>query len=307
MVDRTSRAAATAPRQDGNASRLAYALKTIGEQCETALDGQFGRVAVIELEDVRIHSDDMDFTFTCSGDDDIEANECEITIYNLSGNTAKRFKSDKKISVTAGYKDDTGVIFSGVIVKVTDRFDGVDRVTTVHALDDVSPREKTVESISYAAGTKASYILRDLLGKVDLPVKVFEIERDYTYKDETTVDGDIMPKIADYAKVCGISVYINKGQIYARSLKKSDDIRFRVCADTGLINSVEETEEEQTAEDYIDKIHGVKFQMLLQHRMTTAARIDLESRNIGGAFRVKKWKHTGNESEFITEIEAVDA
>ncbi len=307
MADRTSRAAATAPRQDGNASRLAYALKTIGEQCASSIEGQFGRVAVVELEDVRIHSDALDFTFTCSGDDDIEANECEITMYNLSDNTAKRFQNDKKISLTAGYRDDTGVIFSGVIVKVTDRFDGVDRLTTVRALDDVTRQQKTVESISYAAGTKASYILRDLLGKVGLPVKVFEIERDHTYEDETTVDGDIIPKIADYAKVCGISVYINKGQIYARRLSAGDDIRFTVSADTGLIGAPEEFWEEQTAEDYTDTVHGYKIKMLLQHRMTTAAVIDLQSRNVSGRYRVRRWTHNGNASDFTSELEVVDA
>ena len=288
-------------------SMLVKALQTIGEKCENTIEGQFGRVAQISMQNVQINSSEIDFEFTCEGDDDIEANEAEIIIYNLSNDTVNQFKKDKKISITAGYKDDTGVIFSGVIVKVKDRFDGVDRVTTINALDDVSRQEKNIASVTYAAGTKASYILKDLLYKIGLPIAVFSPVRDWTYEDETTVDGDIVGKISDYAKVCGISVYINKGQIYARTLKAGDNIHFKVSADTGLIGSPEEFEEEEVAEDYADTIHGYKFTMLLQHRMTTAAIIDLNSRNVNGIFRVRKWKHTGNESDFTSELEVVDA
>lgn len=288
-------------------SMLISAIKTIGEKCENSIEGQFGRVAKITMDNVNINSNSLDFEFNCEGDDDIEANEAEIIIYNLSDNTAKQFKKDKKISITAGYKDDTGVIFDGVIVKVKDKFDGVDRITRINALDDVSRKEKNIDSVTYAAGTKASYILRDLLKKIGLPIAVFEIVRDWTYEDETTVDGDIISKVKDYAKVCGISVYINKGQIYARSLKAGDNINFIVSKDTGLIGSPEEFEEEETAEDYTDVIHGYKFNMLLQHRMTTAAIIKLDSRNVSGTYRVRKWRHSYNASDFISELEVVDA
>lgn len=307
MTERVSRSVGVTLDRSDTASRLAYALKTIGEQCAETIEGQFGRVALVEMDTIKLDSREIDFEFTCAGDDDLEANECEIIIYNLSSDTAKQFRSDKRISVTAGYRDDTGVIFSGVIVKVSTVLNGVDRVTTIRALDDVSRKEKKVESITYAAGTKASYILRELLGRVGLPVKEFQIVRDHTYKDKTTVDGDIIPRIVEYANVCGISVYINKGQIYARSLKSGDDIRFEVSADTGLIGAPEEFEEERTAEDYTDVVHGYKLKMLLQHRMTTAAVIDLSSRNVSGRYRVKSWKHVGNESDFITELEVVDA
>lgn len=288
-------------------SMLVNAMQEIGEKIENKIEGQFDRVAIISMDGVKLNSNDIDLEFTCEGDDNIEANEAEIIIYNLSTNTAKQFKKDKKISITAGYKDDTGVVFSGVIVKVTDRFDGCDRVTTINALDDVSRKEKNVDSISYAAGTKASYILKSLCQKVGLPIAVFSIKRDHTYKDSVTVDGDIISQIEQYAKVCGVAAYINKGQIYVRSLKEGDNIEFYVHMSTGLIGSPEEIEEVEENEDYTDKIHGVRFTMLLQHRMTTAAKVKLEARSIWGHYRIRKWRHTFNDSEAITEVEAVDA
>ena len=290
-----------------NASKLVKAMEIWGDRTLSYPTGQFNRSAIIQVPNVAIYSDKLDFEFEVSFDDDVEANEAEITIYNLSDTTVKQFKVDTSITITAGYKDDTGVIFKGVISKATTKFDGVDRITKISAFDDMRLKDKKIESISYASGTKASYILKDLLKKMPLPLAEFKPARDWTYKDQTSVDGDLMQSIKQYADVCGISVYINKGQIYARSLKVGDNIKFTVEADTGLIGSPEEYEEESTAEDYKDVIHGYKFQMLLQHRMTTAAIINLKSRNVSGKYRVKKGKHIFNESEAITELEVIDA
>lgn len=231
---------------DKRNSMLVDAMQEIGAKCEQNIDGQFGRVAIISMDNVKINSSDMDFEFSCEGDDDVTSNEAEIVIYNLSTDTVKQFKKDKKIYITAGYKDDTGVVFSGVIVKVKDKFDGCDRITTINALDDLSRQEKQVTNISYTAGKTASYILKDLVNKLGLPIAVFKTKRDHTYSGAVTIDGDLMSEIEKYANVCGVSAYINKGQVYVRSLTEGDDIEFYVHMSTGLIGSPEEFEEENT-------------------------------------------------------------
>ena len=287
-------------------SRLVHAMEMWGDRTTSFPNGQFNHNAVIQVPTVVLYSDDIDFEFEVNFDDDLSANEAEITIYNLSDSTVNKFKVNTSITITAGYKDDTGVIFTGNISKVRTKFDGVDRITTISAFDNVSPKDMKIDSLSYSKGTKASKILKDLLKKVPLPLVSFKIERDWTYKEETTVDGEVFENIKKYAEVCGISVYINKGKIYARSLKTGDNINFNVSADTGLIGSPEEYEEETTAEDYKDTIHGYTFKMLLQHRMTTAAIINLKSRNVSGRYRVKSGKHIFNESEFLTELKVID-
>jgi hypothetical protein len=54
-----------------------------------------------------------------------------------------------------------------------------------------------------------------------------------------------------------------------------------------------------------ETVKGVRFSMLGQHRITTAAKIKLESRNVANRYRVRSWKHTFDESGFITEVEAI--
>ena len=278
------------------ASHLVTAINQSLKMFTTEPEGMFGRRAIIQCGNVTLNSEELDFEFDVPFDDNTEANECQITIYNLTKTTINEFKYNRNITITAGYKGDTGVIFSGYISKVITRKEGTDKVTKIWALDDTDLQERDIVDVTYAAGTTASYILRDLISRVSLPLAVFSVKRDWTYKDEVKIDGGLMSNIEKYAEVCGISVYINKGKIYARHLSEGDNINFTVNEGTGLISSPEEFEEEITAEDYTDTIKGYKFEMLLQHRMNTAAIINLSSLNVSGRFRVRSGRHIFNES-----------
>ena len=302
---------------NGKISRMVKTLRDWSENVNPASDmpkGLFGHTAIVECNGVKINSSDLDIEFKIPFDDDTEANEAEIKIYNLSKTTISAFILDKKLTVTAGYGNDTGVIFSGFVSKVMTKYSGVDKITAINAIDSMELKERKIDSISYSKGTKASYILRDLIKKINLPLAVFETRKDHTYKDSVTVDGELMSNIKKYAEVCGVSAYILKSKIYVRYIKSGDNINFTVCEETGLINSPEEfTEEEKTEEEEDDKkknkekvmITGYKFKMLLQHRLTTAAIIKLRSREINGVYRVRKGSHSFNGTDFITEAEVI--
>lgn len=291
-----------------NVSKIVKAFQGIREDLKAFSDppkGMFGRVLIIESRGVKLNADELDIECTVPFDDDTEANEIEIIVYNLSKTTIQALKYNNPISIIAGYRGDTGVIFNGYISKVTTKKEGVDKITTIKAIDDTDLKERTLAETAYKKGTKASYILKDLIGKIKLPLAVFKIRRDHIYKDATNVSGGLMENVKKYAEICGISVYINKGKIYARHISEGDNIKFTVCADTGLIESPEEFEEEVTAEDYKETVKGYKLKMILQHRITTGAIISLKSQNISGEFRVRKGSHTINDSESITEIEVI--
>lgn len=270
---------------------------------DTKPNGVFGSLAEVKCGNVTIKSSDLDLEFTVNFDDDMEANETEIIVYNLSADTISKLKRHSSISITAGYTGDTGVIFNGFIDRVRTKYDGADKITTIKCFDDI--KDHTITSTSYAKGTKASYILRQLLNKTGLPIAVFKVRRDHTYDSEQTVEGDLMENIKKYSEVCGISTYINMGKIYSRYIKDGDNISFTVKEDTGMIGSPSEFEEEQTAEDYKETVTGYKVTMLLQHRMTTAVIINLSSIVANGKYRVRKGKHTFNNSESTTEIEVI--
>jgi len=283
-------------------NKLASALVKAMEQWETPYDirpdGVFGSVATVISGNVTISSETLDLEFTVPFDDDMEPNEAEIVVYNLSDNTIKQLKKDAEISIEAGYKGDTGVLFKGYISKVKTAYEGTDKVTTIYAMDDI--KDHSIESIAFAAGTKASYILKTLIGKTGIPLAVFSIRRDHTYKDAQTVDGDLMENIKQYAEVCGISVYVSKGKVYARYITEGDNLNFKVSSDTGMIGSPIAYTEEITAEDYTDIVNGFEVEMLLQHRMSAGAIVDLESKSADGTYRVCGGEHRFSAYEAVT-------
>ena len=282
---------------------LMTALQSMAQLSDTAKPkGVFGSIALVKVAGMAISSEKMDLEFTIPFDDDLEPNEAEIILYNLSDNTLNQLKKGLVLTVEAGYTGDTGVIFTGFIDRIRTKQEGVDRATVIQCFDDV--KTKDVQNLTYAKGMKASAILKDLLNKTGIPIAVFKPRRDWTYKDSVTVDGSLMSNIKQYSEVCGISTYISKGKLYSRYIKDGDNISFNVCEDTGLLQ-VEEFEEEQRAEDFTEVVTGFKIDMLLQHRIATAAIVNLKSRRAGGVFRVRRGEHVFNESESITRLEVI--
>lgn len=291
--------------KNSNVSHMVDALKSMsGRISMKKPTGQFGRVVKIETGELTF-TNELDIEFTVPFDDNTEANEAEIKVYNLSKSSVAKIKPNKAITITAGYGTDTGVIFSGAITSVKSRWNDMDKVVTIKAIDDRSLEERDVESISFKAGVRASYILRTLVSLVGLPIAVFKIRRDQQYKEAVTVSGGLMSNIKQYAEVCGVSAYINKRKIYVRHLKDGDNLGFTVSEDTGLIGSPEDFEEEINNESYTEIVRGITFKMLLEHRVTTASIIGLKSRDFSGSYRVREGRHVCTESDFYTEITAI--
>lgn len=271
------------------------------ESYETKPQGVFGSEATITCGAVTVKSSELDFEFTVKFDDDMEANEAEIIIYNLSKNTISKFTNKSKITIEAGYKGDTGLIFSGYVTKVRTKHEEADKVTTITCIDDIA--DHTISEITYGANTKASYILKDLLNKTGTPIAVFNMRYDHTYEDEQKVDGDLMDKIKQFSEVCGVSTYVKNGKIYSRHISECDDIYFELNEDTGLIGSPEEFEEEKTVkEDTKIVINGYECECLLQHRFAAGGKVALKSREVDGTYRICSGEHIFNESECKSKI-----
>lgn len=287
-------------REDSLRSALVQAFDTWQTPYDIRPEGVFGSVATMKCGQVTISSETLDMEFVVPFDDDMEPNEAEIILYNLASSTIKQFKVDAAISLEAGYTGDTGVVFSGYIKSVRTTYSGADKVTTIKALDDI--KDHDMQSIAFAKGTKASYILKTLLKKTGIPIAVFKVRRDHKYKDSQTVDGDLMENIRKYAEVCGISAYVSRGKIYARYIKEGDNVHFNISSETGMIDYPVEYTEEVTAEDFKETINGYEVGMLLQHRMCAGAIVQLSSKIATGQYRVCSGTHRFSPDEAVTEI-----
>lgn len=291
-------------KYSGSYSRMAIAINELAGKINTDQSGLYNQRVVIQSGDITIDNKELDCEFYIPFDDDTEANEAEITIYNLTNKSINEFKKHNKITVTAGYGNDKGVIFSGYISKVKTYHEEYDKLTTIWAIDSESRKERDIESTSYAAGTKASYILRKLVNKLGLTVAVFNIKRDHTYKDKVTVDGGLMDNIRKYAQICGVSAYICKSKVYVCPLNYQSGTEFKLNHDTGLL-SVTEFEESITAEDYKDTVKGYECKMLLAHQVQTGSIVDITTKDVKGKFRVREGTHSYDGNEFVTTLKAI--
>lgn len=303
-------------KTQSKASRLITAIDTAltqYEKTELPKNAQFGFKAIIQTPYVILENGNpdndfkgFDFEFDVPFDDDTVANEAEFVVYNLSNSTINKFKVGNTIRLTAGYGNDTGIIFEGYISKVKTDNEGVERITTIYALDDVKYTPQMMNEKTYGKGTKASTILRDLLGRLNLPIEVFKTNRDFTYDSETKIDGSIVESIKEYSEVCGVSTYIYKQRIYCRPIMDGDNLHFNISANTGMIGSPEPFEEEKNNEKYTDKVYGFNITMILQHRLTTAGIVKVNSINHSGEYRVISGTHSYDGLSATTEFKCIE-
>ncbi|MEQ6856065.1 hypothetical protein AAHH17_16415 [Lysinibacillus capsici] len=261
---------------------------------------QFGRVAEFIFNGRTLSSDDYRIEFRIDFDDDQTSNTSEVTIYNLSESTINTLKKNTRVTLNAGYKNDKGVICSGLITKVLTKREGTDHPTTIHIIDSQPLESDKTANKTYKKGVKASYVLRDLAGLLGVKLAVLNLPNDKTYKRGYAVNGSIMTAIKALVADCGSDYYINKGNLYIRPKKEGDDAQFVLSADTGLIGTPEPYEEET---DDKKGRKGYKVKSLLQYRMNTASIIQLESMYVKGRYRVKKGSHYWQGDNFYTEVE----
>lgn len=275
-----------------------------GAAIDTTVKGLYRQRVIMQFDSVTIDSDALDCEFTIPFDNNTEANEAELIIYNLSYNTTNQLKLGGSVTVKAGYGDDLGVIFTGTISDKQIVNEDTDRVITIKAIDGAGLSECETE-VSYCSGNTAQAILYDLCTQLGFPIAAFQPIRDYTFDSDVNIDGSLMDAIEKYAGICGVSAYVCKGMVYIQPLSASGTDVFSLSVETGLL-SAEEYEQDQKNGDYEDTIRGWELEMLLNHRIQTGSRIDLTSKRANGSYYVQEGEHSYDGENMITQVVAVE-
>ncbi|MED5041479.1 hypothetical protein P9848_05645 [Geobacillus stearothermophilus] len=267
----------------------------------------FGRVIRVKTNGLTFTNDNLEIRFTVPFDDDPKPNVSKIEIFNLSNDTINRIKRGATCTIEAGYRGDVGVIAIGKITSVLTRREGVDKITTITVMegDDYSrikvdkknSTDKKSLKITFKKGTEASVIIKRLCSVLGIKLAYMKLPKDVVYKNGYTVTGLILNNLEEVVRDCGASMYYRRGQMVIRSIKEGTDERFILKEDTGLIESPEPFEEEG--------IKGYKVKCLLQHRITTASIIEIQSKTAKGKYRARKGEHRADGNDFITEFEVI--
>jgi hypothetical protein len=267
----------------------------------------FGRIIKVKTSGLTFSNDNLEIRFTVPFDDDSKPNVSKVEIYNLSADTINRIKRGEECTIEAGYRGDFGVITSGKITSVLTSRDGVDKITTINVMegndysrvkvDAKNATDKKSLKISFTKGTKASVIIKRLCSVLGIKLAYMKLPKDVVYKNGYSVTGLILNHLEEVVRDCDASMYYRRGHMVIRSIKEGTDERFILKEDTGLIESPEPFEEEG--------VKGFKVKCLLQHRITTASIIEINSKTAKGKYRARKGEHRADGNDFVTEFEVI--
>ena len=242
-------------------------------------------------------------------DDSTEVNDVEITVYNLKDSTVNSMKKGDRFILTAGYIDDSGTIFQGILKRKETTWEGVDKITKFYCIDDEGKYMTDKIKKTFERGTTASTILKFLIGKSGLSIGEMDLPKDFVYRSGKTINAKISTVMIEIAKDCKAKVHINRNKIFIRDKNKGDTSGIVVSKETGLVDEPEEISDETNDVQKKGKTQrkGYKVRMLINHRITVDTIFTLKSKKVNGRFRVEKGKHTHSGQPFYTEIEVYPA
>ncbi|MEH6943382.1 phage protein [Bacillus sp. JJ722] len=260
----------------------------------------------------RAFTDPLTINFDVAFDDSKELNTITIEIYNLKDSTIASLKKNSPVTLQAGYVDDYGIVFEGLIKKTTTEWQGVDKKTKIECVDDSGDKwNKEKIKKAYKGPIDAKTILKDLISKTGLVTGDLSLPKNHVYKSGKTFNSLVSKATIEVAKDCNAKVHINKKQIFIRGKNESSKIAYQVNKGTGLIGSPTPIEKEEAepdkksnaGEEKKKTLKGWSVKVLLDHRITVDSMIILKSKTANGTFRVSKGMHNSNGNTHYTEME----
>lgn len=218
--------------------------------------------------------------------------ETECTIYNLTENSIANIKRGQNITINAGYGWDIGTVLNGVVISVETCKSGLDTETKIKALNVTGQYLNRWIHKVYKEGSKASFIIRDILSIVGIKASQLSLQEDIVYKRGFNATGKIKDVVNTIVRQCKSRLIIRNSAVIITTKDKGIDEGFLLNQKTGLISI-----------NKVDKEDGVathKIQMLLNHAVNPYTILKIDSSIFKGMVLVVKGTHNSN---YITDVE----
>ncbi|MEA4805079.1 phage protein [Acetobacterium wieringae] len=249
----------------------------------------FRRKKQLIINNVLMPDLEIDFNITFNADDEQPVND--VSIVNLTPETIRGIGNGQVVILNAGYGDNMGNLLVGKISDVATTSDAVDRSLKLMVAPDVNVTLSTTVSKSYAPGTMASFVVKDLLNGIGLEVGTIKLNADICYTDGKIFSGTVDAALKEIVKATGSFMFVRCNIIYIVDSVYEIDTGILLNKSTGLIGSPEVVD--------INGAKGYKIKSLLNPMLTLGSVFRLESKYLSGLFRVQDGTHTG---DFITTV-----
>jgi hypothetical protein len=257
----------------------------------------FNRAAEIEFtapnQDSRILRG-IRISFSVEKTEEDTPNSAKVTIYNLNNDTRSYLQQKGAGAIlSAGYNFNADpkngsvkVLFNGTIKKLQNKKEKTGIQTSFELIDGISAYTTKRIERSYKAGVTAGQLYRDL--SIALGLKV---DSDSAIKGLGTqflrgyaMSGMVKDEMTRLTKATGMKWSIQDGALLVLLKDASDDRDSVVLKNnTGLIGIPNRGE------------NGVsEFTSLLNPKFTPGRRVQIESENLNGIYRITKLQHQGD-------------
>ena len=275
----------------------------------------FIRSASLQIGTNRYSMDDgFYFEFEIPFYDSEELASVSFKIHNLSEATRKSIVKNLPIILNAGYEDDVGVIFVGIITGAFAQLNGTEWIVDISATAVLQEWLNTEINKTYMPGTDAENILRDLLNIFGVEVGRFELKENRIYPRGRICSGkmkDVLKKIV--TEECGSRMLVRDNQIMINDPSAAIYSGALLTPNTGLLASQGDNSEtlvatpdeaQSTKEEKDEKGETVKIKCLLNHHIGAGDIIQVQSKARSGVYQVISGTHRGSpDGEWCTEME----
>lgn len=238
--------------------------------------------------------DGLKIAFKIEKFSDSTPNKADVTITNLSKSSQDFIKKGMRLSLTAGYKSDYGLIFTGNIDKINSVKNGTDWDTKIEIKDGGKEFRNTMISKSFSPNTTISTVINDIIKELGFSKGNIRGIPSGKFSNGTSLNLPAKQVLDNYAKSYNFTYTVNDGVIHFLAGNNTiNSMAILLKSDSGLIGSPEPTEK------------GIKVRSLLRWNIYPVALIRIESEKIKGNFKAGNITHTGDSfgNDWYSDIE----
>lgn len=266
--------------------------------------------------------DSMQIKATIKKDNNKEPNKAQISIYNLEDDSVnyinKNIRNNLAVALATGYRDagSLDVIFKGTVQWISDTWQGVDRVTTLHCVDGGINLSLARTSRTYAKGTKVKDIIGGLVTDLGASSGNVVVDSSTTISSACSMSGSTSFYLNHICNGIDHNFSIQDGSVFVTPRSKMFSSRSAyISADSGLIgspqpfhNDVKPTKSVTKSSKKAKKpTDGIRFKCEINGAILPEKTVWLKSNDYDSGFKVVSVTHNidfeGN--TFTTDVEAV--
>lgn len=262
---------------------------------------------------------DLQITFSVDKSNEVHADKCDLSIYNVSPDSIKNFLiEDNIVELYAGYGTEINLIFVGQIDIVSTELNGADIIVKMTFSDGrVSMVETTVDK-HFPAGSTLDQVLRSLSTTLGFSYSSNNgtypqgTGLTYVYPRGVSVSGNVKQWIDTTIKGHDIHYFVSNKIAYAVPVNApiGSEVANVFTPETGLIGSPNKknvTSKINKKKKSKDVREGIEFRALLANDVAVGTLVQVKSKFVDGLYQVTKVKHQGDYrgGQWFSDIEGI--